>query len=208
MPGQQMTQGDSIELGGLNKHAFVDMTTQIVSAVLTALKGNASPKAKTPTDTTPKIQNRQIQSRRSKIRRYITPDTDSKEKWEVWLNRFQAVARLNDWDDNEKLRELIPRLQGEAGDFAFDQLPSKTLNKYTKLIKELRNRFGVTESSKTYKLQFSRRRKFSGETPEKFASELKRLYDKAYKKRILKLDKKTCFKGFFWACKTTKPYTH
>ncbi|CAC5407267.1 unnamed protein product [Mytilus coruscus] len=153
-------------------------------------------------DTTPKIQNRQIKSRRSKIRRSITPDTDQssensdsesslldsdciatsqifksrsrpksgqnvklpaftgKEKWEVWLNRFQAVARFNDWDDNEKLCELIPSLQGEAGDFAFDQLPSKTLDKYTKLIKELRNRFGVTEPSRTYKLQFSRRRQF------------------------------------------------
>ncbi|CAC5421846.1 unnamed protein product [Mytilus coruscus] len=106
----------------------------------------------------------------------------------------------------KKLRELIPRLQGEAGDFVFDQLPNKTLDKYTKLIKELRNRFGVIESSRTYKLQFSRRRQFSGETPEKFASELKRLFDKAYKNRDFKTRQEDLLqKGFFWACKTTKP---
>ncbi|CAC5421595.1 unnamed protein product [Mytilus coruscus] len=76
MPGQQMNQGDSIELAGLHKNAFEDMTIQIVSTVLSALKGNTSPMTKTPTDTIPKIQNHQIKSRWSKIRRSITPDTD------------------------------------------------------------------------------------------------------------------------------------
>ncbi|CAC5388088.1 unnamed protein product [Mytilus coruscus] len=249
MPGQQMNQGDSIEMGGLNKHVFVDMTTQIVSAVLTALQGNASPMAKSHTDKTPKIHNPRIKSRRSKIRS-VTPDTDSSsessdsesslsntgsiatsqifksrsrpksgqnvklpaftgnEKWEVWLNRFQAVARLNNWDDNEKLRELIPRLQGEAGDFVFDQLPSKTLDKYTKLIKELRNRFGVIESSRPYKLQFSRRRQFSGETPEKFASELKRLYDKAYKNRDFKTRQEDLLQRFLLGLQDYKARIH
>ncbi|CAC5421921.1 unnamed protein product [Mytilus coruscus] len=249
MPGQQMNQGDSIEMGGLNKNVFVDMTTQIVSAVLTALQGNASPMAKSHTDKTPKIHNSHIKSRRSKIRS-VTPDTDSSsessgsesslsdtgsiatsqifksrsrpksgqnvklpaftgnEKWEVWLNRFQAVARLNNWDDNEKLRELIPRLQGEAGDFVFDQLPSKTLDKYTKLIKELRNRFGVIESSRTYKLQFSRRRQFSGETPEKFASELKRLYDKAYKNRDFKTRQEDLLQRFLLGLQDYKARIH
>ncbi|CAG2241471.1 unnamed protein product [Mytilus edulis] len=222
------------------------MTTQIVSAVLTALQGNASPMAKSHTDKTP---NHRIKSRRSKMRS-ITPDTDSSsessdsesslsdtssiatsqifksrsrpksgqnvklpaftgnEKWEVWLNRFQAVARLNNWDDNEKLRELIPRLQGEAGDFVFDQLPSKTLDKYTKLIKELRNRFGVIESSRTYKLQFSRRRQLSGETPEKFASELKRLYDKAYKNRDFKTRQEDLLQRFLLGLQDYKARIH
>jgi hypothetical protein len=45
-----------------------------------------------------------------------------KEKWEVWINRFEAVSRLHQWNDEWKLNELLPRIQGEAGDFAFDQL--------------------------------------------------------------------------------------
>lgn len=111
------------------------------------------------------------------------PAYTGKEKWEVWSNRFETVAKLNNWDRKEKLNELLPRLQGEAGDFVFDQLPIKTLESYRRLMKELENRFGSLESSRTYKLQFGRRKQLVGETPEKFASELKRLYDKAYKHR-------------------------
>ncbi|CAC5404066.1 unnamed protein product [Mytilus coruscus] len=128
--------------------------------------------------------------------------------WRHFASVFQAVARLNDWDDNEKLRELFPRLQGEAGDFAFDQLPCKTLDKYTKLIKELRNRFGVIESSRTYKLQFSRRRQFSGETPEKFASELKRLFDNSYKNRDFKTRQEDLLQMFLLGLQDYKARIH
>ena len=51
-----------------------------------------------------------------------------KEKWEVWINRFEAVSRLHQWINECKLNELLPRLQGEAGDFAFDQLSERTLS--------------------------------------------------------------------------------
>ena len=121
-----------------------------------------------------------------------------KEKWEVWCNRFETVAKLNNWDKKEKLNELLSRLQGEAGDFVFDQLPIKTLESYRRLMKELENRFWSLESSRTYKLQFGRRKQLIGETPEKFASELKRLYDKAYRQV---LDKRTCSRDSFWVFK-------
>ncbi|CAC5378598.1 unnamed protein product [Mytilus coruscus] len=51
------------------------------------------------------------------------PAYTEKEKWEVWYNQFEAVARLGKWDDRSKLRELLPHLQGAAGDFVFHQLP-------------------------------------------------------------------------------------
>lgn len=111
------------------------------------------------------------------------PAFTGKEKWEVWLNRFEAVAQINNLSEKEKLKELLPRLQGEAGDFAFDQLPQKTLGNYRKLVNEMNARFGIIESRRTYRLQFSRRKQLFGESPEKFAAELKRLYDKAYKHR-------------------------
>ncbi|CAC5368133.1 unnamed protein product [Mytilus coruscus] len=138
MPSQQMNQGDSIEMGGLNKNVFVDMTTQIVSATLRNKIRN--PRYRLISIATSHIF--KSRSRPKSGQNVKLPAFTGNEKWEVWLNRFQAVARLINWDDNEKLRELIPRLQGEAGDFVFDQLPSKILDKYTKLIKELRNRFG------------------------------------------------------------------
>lgn len=111
------------------------------------------------------------------------PSYTGSEKWEVWYNRFKTVSKINEWDHNERLAQLLPRLQGEAGDFVYDQLPSATIENYRKLIKELENRFGSLESSRTFRLQFGRRKQLIGETPEKFASELKRLYDKAYKNR-------------------------
>ena len=115
------------------------------------------------------------------------PAFTGKEKWEVWLNRFEAVANLKGWDEHEKLQEVLPRLQGEAGDFAFDKMPQKNITKYKRLIRELSNRFGVVETARTYKLQFNRRKQFPGETTEKFAAELKRLYDKAHRNRDFKI---------------------
>ncbi|XP_071144097.1 uncharacterized protein [Mytilus edulis] len=111
------------------------------------------------------------------------PSFTGQEKWEVWFNRFEAVAKLKSWNEEDRLQELLPRLQGDAGDFTFDQLPKKTIRNYKKLVQELKNRFGVIETTRTYRLQFSRRKQLNGETPEKFAAELKRLYDKAYKNR-------------------------
>jgi len=71
------------------------------------------------------------------------PAFTGKEKCEVWINRFEAVSHLQQWNENRKLQELLPRLQGAAGDFTFDQLQGRTLLSYTKLVKELGNRFGL-----------------------------------------------------------------
>ena len=51
-----------------------------------------------------------------------------KEKWEAWINRFEAVARLQNWNNKGKLQELLPRFQGAAEDFAFDQMSGNILN--------------------------------------------------------------------------------
>lgn len=111
------------------------------------------------------------------------PAYTGKEKWEVYINRFEAVASLLDWEDRRKLQELLPRLQGPAGEFVFDQLSDRTLKSYSKLKEELKNRFGVIERKKTYRVHFNRRNQMTGETTENYAAELKRIYDKAYTNR-------------------------
>lgn len=111
------------------------------------------------------------------------PAYTGKEKWEVWVNRFEAVSRLQGWDETDKLEELLPRLQGSAGELVFDQLPQKYLDSYPKLIRELTNRFGAHESKKNYRSQFTRRNQRTDESPEAYAADLKRLYDKAYTNR-------------------------
>jgi len=111
------------------------------------------------------------------------PPFSAKEKWEVWINRFEEVARRKFWDDSTKLDELLPRLQGEAGEFVFTQLSRKTRSKYGKLIQELDARFKVIEVPKTFQGQFSKRSQKDGESVEAFATDLKKIYNKAYPDR-------------------------
>ena len=111
------------------------------------------------------------------------PVFTGKESWAVWHTRFEAVAELCGWDDGEKLRQILPRIQGPAADFSFGQLKATTLKSYKLLIKELKSRFGETESYKSYRTKFNYRKQLKYESPEAFAAELKRLYDKAHPTR-------------------------
>jgi hypothetical protein len=40
----------------------------------------------------------------------------------VWINRFEDVATRRRWHDNRRLDELLPLMQGPAGDFVYEQL--------------------------------------------------------------------------------------
>ena len=86
------------------------------------------------------------------------PHFTGREAWKVWFNRFNEVARLRGWTRNEKLEELLPRLQENADEFVFGQLKSKMGGQYKGLIAELENRFRVVETEKTYRVQFSNRK--------------------------------------------------
>ena len=225
-------QGDTAGVYGTIKGAIQDMTTQVVTAIQTAIKGVMSQthrrsKSDTGIESAPKnapAKSRSVpmMSRISRSRLSTVEDDDQstdssddesdeesddtenlvqakkptrysqsfklpaytgKEKWEVWYHRFEAVAKLNNWNDKNKLLELLPRLQGAAGDFAYDQLSQKTLNSYERITKELQNRFGLFETTKNYKVMFTRRNQKSGESVETYAAELKRIYDKAYTNR-------------------------
>ena len=111
------------------------------------------------------------------------PPFNGKEEWKIWINRFEAVAERRNWNEEKKLDNLLPKLQGKAGDFVFSQLSHSTLASYRELIKELNSRFRVVETRKTFAAQFSQRTQKHGETAEEFAADLKRLYAKAYRSR-------------------------
>ena len=69
------------------------------------------------------------------------PAFDGKSEWKVWLNRFEAIAQRRGWNTEQKLDELLPRLQGTAGDFVFTQLPTDYLNDYELIINEITSGF-------------------------------------------------------------------
>ena len=111
------------------------------------------------------------------------PNFNGKESWKVWFNRFSEVADRKRWSNEKRLDELLPRLQGTAGEFVFGQLRKAIRGNYDALIFKLNSRFSVVETKKTYAAQFSKRNQKVGETTEEYAAELKRLYDRAYAHR-------------------------
>ena len=111
------------------------------------------------------------------------PPFNGREEWKVWIRRFESVAKRYNWDDETKLDNILPKLQGRAGDFVFDQLSEDTISCYPMLIKELNSRFHSIETEKTFAAKFSQRVQKNDETAEEYAADLKRLYAKAYKGR-------------------------
>lgn len=126
----------------------------------------------------------------------LSPFTGS-EPWEIWYNRFSDVATRYGWGDSERLDELLPRLEGKAGEFVYGQLPEQVRAKYPKLIAELNSRFRKIESTKTYAKKFSNRRQKTGESPETYCADLKRLYDKAYPSRTQAVREEDLVRRFF-----------
>ena len=111
------------------------------------------------------------------------PAFTGKESWQVWINRFEMIAERRGWDDEIMLDQLLPRLQGEAGEFVFTQLPRSTWSDYDELVKEISSRYRKIETSKTFASKFARRTQKVGEKAEEFAADLKRLYDSAHRYR-------------------------
>lgn len=105
------------------------------------------------------------------------------ESWKAYINRFEAVASYNGWGDSDKLGQLLPRLQGAAGEFAFEELNPEILSSYRKLRSELGHRFGVYESPKTFQTKFKRRDQRNGESAQAYGAALQSLYRKAYPNR-------------------------
>jgi hypothetical protein len=93
------------------------------------------------------------------------------------------VAQRGGWSDERRLDELLPRMQGAAGDFVFGQLRPEVVSNYRELIAEMTTRYQLLESAKTYSVQFSHRNQTQGELLEEYAAELKRIYDKAHNNR-------------------------
>jgi hypothetical protein len=121
---------------------------------------------------------------------------DSKETWSVWYNRFEDIAFRYKWGNDKKLNELLPRLQGTAGDFVYGQLPTQVRRDFNSLVAELHNRFHKVETSRRFHAKFSNRCQKSGETAEEFAAELKRLYDRAHANRDPRTRKEDLLRRF------------
>ncbi len=138
------------------------------------------------------------------------PDfTGSDEKFDIWITRFhEALYKLN---SSEKLDQLLPRLRGIAADFVFDQLSPEVRSDYHALVYELRKRFQTFETPRMYQAKYDKRKQMIGEDVHSFASDLKRLYDKAYPGRPLSIRSEDLVRKFFdglldWKASTQVEY--
>ena len=63
------------------------------------------------------------------------PPFYGKEDWKVWFNRFQDVAGMQNLSTQKRLLELLPKLQGSAGEFVYGQLSRQTRGNFSALVK-------------------------------------------------------------------------
>ena len=114
------------------------------------------------------------------------PAFTGKEDFSTWITRFETIAKRYNWSVDDKLDNLLPRIEGQAAEFVFSQLPPHLLEDYRELVQEMHSRYAVVETARSFAVQFSRRSQRYGETIEEYAADLKRLYDKAhgYRDRI------------------------
>ena len=65
------------------------------------------------------------------------PVFNGKMEWETWIAQFEAIAERRGWSENEKLDQLLPRLEGLAAQFVFTQLSQKDVNHYRRDAREV-----------------------------------------------------------------------
>ena len=136
------------------------------------------------------------------------PPFNDKEPWQVWFTRFKEIAKRQHWTEEQKLDVLLPKLQGEAGRFVYEQLDSKTRNNYKRLKRELTNRFRKVENPKTYGTLFSSHKQKATESVETYAAELKTLYDKAHSHRDAKTREEDLLRKFLDGLQDSKASFH
>ena len=83
------------------------------------------------------------------------PPFHGKEDSKTWINQFEDMAERRNWSEESKLDNILPKLQGKAGDFVFSQLSKDRLSCYQELVKELNSRFRVVETEKSFAAKLS-----------------------------------------------------
>ena len=64
----------------------------------------------------------------------VPPFMAKKESWTVWFAQFEAIADDNEWSEQEMLSVLLPKFQGDTGEYVFEVLSKKIRSEYKKLV--------------------------------------------------------------------------
>ena len=110
----------------------------------------------------------------------MLPELYSGDKsWDDWIDHFDSVATVCEWDEAAKLKWLRVRLTGRAGT-TFRRLPEATRNDFEEAIMALRKRFEPESHKELYMTELQTRTHRKSEDCASFGDDLKLLADKAY----------------------------
>ena len=104
---------------------------------------------------------------------------DGKQSWSDWVDHFESVADVNDWDVDAKKKWIRARLTGRAAT-AFRRLPEADRATFAKIVAGLTERFEPKCRKELYIAEFQRRSKRRNEDWASYAEDLKTLVEKAY----------------------------
>ena len=128
-------------------------------------------------------------------RSVVTPNAYTGDSsWTNWVDHFEAVAKMNGWDDSIKLNWLPVRLTGKA-QTAWKRLSDEAKGDFQAAMDALRNRFESSSKRERYAAEFRLRKWKKGEQWGDFADQLRCLADKAFPtlsedaKEVLTLDR-------------------
>ena len=101
------------------------------------------------------------------------------EPFEEWLEQFELVASVCNWEGRAKLANLVTRLQGQAYSF-YRTCSTQQRTSYDSLKNALAKRFKPVRIQSVQSGLFHERRQKPQETVEDYAQDLNRLYQRAY----------------------------
>ena len=111
--------------------------------------------------------------------KYTGEEQSQGETFRDWLEQFELVASLGEWDEKTKLVNLVTRLRGQA--YAFYR--SCTLQQqacYATLVSELTKRFTPVQIQAVQSSLFHDRKQKPRETVDAYAQDLRQRFYKAY----------------------------
>ena len=111
--------------------------------------------------------------------KYTGEEQSQGETFRDWLEQFELVASLGEWDEKTKLVNLVTRLRGQA--YAFYR--SCTLQQracYATLVTELTKRFTPVQIQAVQSSLFHDRKQKPRETVDAYAQDLRQRFYKAY----------------------------
>ena len=104
---------------------------------------------------------------------------DTEETFEEWLEQVELVADLLKWDEPTRLVHLVTRLQGQARTF-YRSCPATVWERYSSLVKELKQRFQPVRLSTVQTSAFHSRQQRERESVDEYAQDLRHLFHRAY----------------------------